>query len=65
MHTQGISLPSRTIEKENVPKQPYKTNISPTQSNIGPAQTEYILKTSYSCEPRQFQLILDHAGKWY
>ena len=50
--------PSRTIEKENGPIQPHKTNISPTE-------TKHILGTSYSCEPRQFQLILDQAGERY
>ena len=39
------------------------SNIS--RSRLGPAQTEYILGTSYSCEPKQFQLILDHAGEWH
>ena len=56
LHTQGILLPSRTIGKKNGPKQPHKTNISPTQA-------KYILGTSHSCEPEQSQLILDHAGK--
>ena len=54
LHTQGILLPSRTIGKENGLKQLHQTNISP-------AQAEYILGTSHSCEPKQFQLMLDHA----
>ena len=55
-HKEFCFLPE-PLEK-NGPKQPHKTNISP-------AQTKYILGTSYSCEPKQFQLILDYAGEWH
>ena len=41
-----------------------KWTQQPHKTNIGPAQTKYILGTSHSCEPEQFQLILDHAGEW-
>ena len=36
IHTQETLLPSRTIGKENGPIQPYKMNVSLTESNISP-----------------------------
>ena len=49
--------------QQHKPEKNYIELTDPRYGSLGPAQTKYILGTSHSCEPKQFQLILDHAGE--